>query len=300
MFRNDRTIKNHKPLGIEITQQLYYKKNRDWAIFKLILKNCSSTNLHDLFLGVKLDADVPNNENKPTHDDDMIGKVENLLYLYDSNQTEKNSNIIGLLPLRDNSTFNFNWWDIEQDPTSDLERNQLVQSNKQELPDNTSDYRIMIAQGPFKLKAQQEFDLVYALIESKGLDKAFKAKQEAAEYFQANLAPGLKKLQHYYEPDAAEKTILAEYKLYQNFPNPFNPETTIRYSIREDSYVEINIFNIKGELINKLVDSQQKAGSHNIIWNGCDKKGKRVSSGIYYYQVKAGSFETTKKMVLFQ
>jgi len=89
-------------------------------------------------------------------------------------------------------------------------------------------------------------------------------------------------------------------KLNQNYPNPFNPTTTINYSLKEKSRVSINIYNIKGQKVKQLVSDQLSAGQHSVVWNGKDESGKSVSSGIYFYKLKAGNFEKTKKMILMK
>ena len=91
-----------------------------------------------------------------------------------------------------------------------------------------------------------------------------------------------------------------DYDLFQNYPNPFNPATTISYSLPENDYVEIKIYNIKGEMITTLLNQPQKAGNHQVVWNGCDESGNRVSNGVYYYQIKTDRFTMTKKMVLLR
>ena len=84
-----------------------------------------------------------------------------------------------------------------------------------------------------------------------------------------------------------------------NFPNPFNPTTTIAFSIQNDSNVEISVFNIKGQKIKTLVNSSFTKGSHSIIWNGDNNLGKPVSSGVYMYKlVVDGDTEAVKKCIL--
>lgn len=86
-----------------------------------------------------------------------------------------------------------------------------------------------------------------------------------------------------------------------NYPNPFNPSTTIEFSIQNDSNIDISIFNIKGQRINNLAQCEFKKGFHSIIWNGDDDSGKSVSSGIYYYKLKInGKAEVVKKCLLLK
>ncbi|MGH7599285.1 MAG: LamG-like jellyroll fold domain-containing protein, partial [bacterium] len=92
----------------------------------------------------------------------------------------------------------------------------------------------------------------------------------------------------------------ATYALAQNYPNPFNPETEIRFQLPQASHVVMKIFNILGEEIRTLVDEQREAGYHGVRWDGRDKNGNPVASGVYLYQLQAGSFSEMKKMSLLR
>lgn len=90
------------------------------------------------------------------------------------------------------------------------------------------------------------------------------------------------------------------YSLYQNYPNPFNPNTTIDYSLPNESDVTITIYDMLGKKINQLISQKQPSGKHSIQWNRKDIDGNPVSAGIYLYQIQAGDFVQTKKMVLMK
>ena len=86
-----------------------------------------------------------------------------------------------------------------------------------------------------------------------------------------------------------------------NYPNPFNPSTTIKFSIQNDSYIELVIYNIKGQKIKNLANNEFSRGNHSIIWNGDDEFGKPISSGIYYYKLNInGKSEVIKKCLLLK
>ena len=93
---------------------------------------------------------------------------------------------------------------------------------------------------------------------------------------------------------------ILNYKL-KNYPNPFNPITTISYDLPANiANPVIEIFNIKGEKVKTLVNEVLPVGEHSAVWNGRDSNGKRVSSGIYFYKLKAGDFQKVKKMMLLK
>ena len=90
-------------------------------------------------------------------------------------------------------------------------------------------------------------------------------------------------------------------KLYGNYPNPFNPETTFRFSVAQTlSFMTLDIYNIKGQKVKTLVSEFKDVGFHSVIWNGKDSNDKPVSSGIYFYKLKTDNFEKTKKMILMK
>jgi len=96
--------------------------------------------------------------------------------------------------------------------------------------------------------------------------------------------------------DITTTTITSQ--LLGNFPNPFNPSTTIRYSIAEVGNVKISVYNIKGQLVRSLVNDPKETGHHTVIWNGDDNVAKKVSSGIYFYKMETKSGSDVKKMLL--
>lgn len=94
-----------------------------------------------------------------------------------------------------------------------------------------------------------------------------------------------------------EKMIPQSFSLHQNFPNPFNPLTTIKYEIPERSAVTILVYNILGKVIKQLENSVLEAGLYDTRWDGTDEMGKIVSAGVYVYRIQAGSYTQTKKMI---
>jgi flagellar hook assembly protein FlgD len=84
-----------------------------------------------------------------------------------------------------------------------------------------------------------------------------------------------------------------------NYPNPFNPETTISFAkLDGNNRTEIAIYNLKGQKIKTLLNEVLPAGRHSVLWNGTDESGKKVASGVYFYKMKSGSFNSTRKMIL--
>ena len=94
--------------------------------------------------------------------------------------------------------------------------------------------------------------------------------------------------------------IPATFTLHQNFPNPFNPITTLRYDLPPDELVTLSIYDMLGKEVTQLVNTSQRAGFKSVQWNTTDSMGKPVSAGVYLYQIQAGEVVQTKKMVLLK
>jgi hypothetical protein len=97
-----------------------------------------------------------------------------------------------------------------------------------------------------------------------------------------------------------ELESVMRYTVYPNYPNPFNPITTLRYDLPEDANVNITIYDMMGRIVNNLVSRQQNAGYKSIQWNATNNEGQPVSAGLYLYTIQAGKFRQTKKMVLLK
>ncbi len=95
------------------------------------------------------------------------------------------------------------------------------------------------------------------------------------------------------------QTII-NFKLFQNYPNPFNPSTVINYQVSKPVFVRIEIYDINGKLIKTIVNRKHVSGKYKTIWNGKNKQGHNVASGVYFYRFKAGDMVLNKKMLLLR
>jgi hypothetical protein len=91
-----------------------------------------------------------------------------------------------------------------------------------------------------------------------------------------------------------------EYRLYDNYPNPFNPETTIEYTLAKSGNVSLIVYNLMGQKVFTLQEGFQRIGKYSVKWNGLDNSGKPVTSGIYVYQLEAGGIIKSAKMILLK
>lgn len=96
------------------------------------------------------------------------------------------------------------------------------------------------------------------------------------------------------------ESIPTEYALLGNYPNPFNPETTIEYQLPRAGQVKVMIYNLAGQLVRTLIDAQQAAGRFRLNWDSKDELGNQVASGVYLYQLQAGNFQAAQRMILMR
>jgi len=95
-------------------------------------------------------------------------------------------------------------------------------------------------------------------------------------------------------------TLPYEYRLYDNYPNPFNPTTVLKYELASRSQVEVIVYNVLGEEVRRLVNDTKSAGSYEVTWDGLDHSGHSVSSGLYLYRLTTPEFTATQKMTLLR
>ncbi len=94
--------------------------------------------------------------------------------------------------------------------------------------------------------------------------------------------------------------VVNKYFLKPNYPNPFNPSTTIGYGLLKPGNVKVTIYDILGVKVKELVNEKQAPGYHQVIWDGKNSNNEMVSTGVYYYRLVAGTFTQQKKMILLK
>jgi hypothetical protein len=102
------------------------------------------------------------------------------------------------------------------------------------------------------------------------------------------------------ESDKEKSFLPKKFALHQNFPNPFNPITTLRYDLPEDSFVKITVYDILGNVVNNILNQKEESGYKLVQWNAINNQGQPVSAGLYLYSIEAGEFRKTKKMILLK
>jgi len=115
---------------------------------------------------------------------------------------------------------------------------------------------------------------------------------------QMNPTPGASNTEELFTMNS--NVIPNSFRLFPAYPNPFNPGTTISYDLPEQSFVDITIYDMMGRQIRTIVNEEQDPGYKSVFWNAKDDYGRAVSAGLYIFQVQAGDFIQTKKMILLK
>jgi hypothetical protein len=89
-------------------------------------------------------------------------------------------------------------------------------------------------------------------------------------------------------------------RIQTNYPNPFNPSTTIAYSLPAGGEIRLSVYNVKGQMIRELVNEERPQGQHTVVWDGTDKKAGQVCSGIYFVRLESGNKNHIHKMVMMK
>ncbi|HNQ43799.1 MAG TPA: T9SS type A sorting domain-containing protein, partial [Candidatus Cloacimonadota bacterium] len=89
-------------------------------------------------------------------------------------------------------------------------------------------------------------------------------------------------------------------RLNGNYPNPFNPSTNISFSLATPGKVRLSIYNLRGQLVRRLLDKELGSGNHSLIWDGHDESRRAVASGIYLYRLETAKYQETKRMIMMK
>jgi len=176
-------------------------------------------------------------------------------------------------------------WGI-YDGFTDTEKWEAISGGLTKTQAGAGDVSYVVAGGPFTINPNDTLNVAFAVLAGNNLS-----------HLQSNLNYAKQKWNQIITNVKDENRVVYEYQLYQNYPNPFNPTTKIKYSLKETNHVEIKIYDIVGREITTLVDEIKNAG---VYETELDIRKFDLSSGVYFYQMKAGEFTSIRKMVLIK
>ncbi|MFZ5980003.1 MAG: T9SS type A sorting domain-containing protein, partial [Candidatus Zixiibacteriota bacterium] len=170
------------------------------------------------------------------------------------------------------------------------EQYSLIADNNNAVDSLTQgDMLFMVTSGAYDLVARDSVEIAFAIVVGNSLDELYHSAVIAKQKFDIITAVEIE-----------ESTRPTSFILHQNFPNPFNPTTTISFSLPTADDVNLEIFNLLGQKVTTLQSGRLPAGEHAYDWNATDDSGQNVATGVYFYRLKTSSFTQTRKMMLLK
>ncbi|NWF49197.1 MAG: VCBS repeat-containing protein [Ignavibacteriaceae bacterium] len=304
------------PLGIEVRQRsLEYndakKKNAVIMIWEII--NISSEVIEDAYTGFFIDVDIGDAY------EDRGSIVNDIGIIWDNDFSEMNfslkPSIVGFAFLEtfSNSPINFSTTLPWQDPRTDSGKyNIMAGINIYESLDQ-GDYRIYISTPIDNLLPGDSRVIAGALLFGASAASGNSITVDPVTFrpnpndpMLADIQSTRIKVQQFYDQklkgmtlpkknEIVQNNLPEKFELYQNYPNPFNPTTSIQYAISSRQFVSLKVYDILGNEIDILANEEKPAGTYELNWNA-----RQFPAGVYFYQLKAGSFVQTKKMILLR
>lgn len=280
------------PLGVSILQKTYADtstSNQGFVIFNYQIANPTPNSISNLYVGLFFDWDI------------VVGTGVNNWARYDAvrqmgyvqNAATNPTKLAGTCLLSSNASISYrsinNTTEL-YDGFTDLEKWNFLSGGIQTQSLDNMDISTLLAEGPFILPAGSMISVTFAMVGGNSLAELQTNADQAKNFWEGAWA-GV-------EPE--NKIFLPQFLLEQNFPNPFNPTTLIRWQLAKASEVQLKIFNLLGQEVRTLVNEKQEGGSHSVIWDGRDDAGNLVASGIYVYRFQAGDFIKAKKLLFMK
>ena len=311
------------PLNLEIAQRsLAYtdQKNDDYVIMQYVVKNTNPHPVNNIYAGLFFDWDI----SLGSADDDQIGmdSILGIFYQFDP-QTQI---YLSLYPLNHDNFYSYQldnslWL---YDGFSKPEKYQFLSGQMSKSVSQTlsvsegKDWSQLVSIGPFDLAPQESVVVAFAIVGGTGLDE-LETNLSSARAKYESLCTGI-------DDDNDTRDLPSRFYLSQNYPNPFNPVTTIAFEIKpenpatslsaplekpSESYqtqtgqisavpTSLKIYNIRGQLVKTLVESNLPAGKYELSWDGTGQNGEKVASGVYLYNLQTPQSQTSRKMILLK
>ncbi len=283
-------VLSNTPMNLRITQESFAMSaapNDNFILLRYTIQNSGQSTLANFHFGLFFDWDLGTPQevfqNQASYD-----AVRRMGIVSHSNT------FVGAMSL---GTANIHYRAInnltinDSNGFTDAEKWQALSSGLSATFAGPADVSHVIANGPFSIPPSQSITLDYALLAANSLVE-LQSTATAAQVFWSQLITDVE--------DPGAPGIPTKFALLQNYPNPFNPTTEIRYDLAQAAEVELTVYNLLGQKIRTLVKARQAAGFHSVQWDGANAAGEIVASGVYLYQLRAGGFVQTHKMLFIK
>lgn len=282
-------------LNIRVHQKtlaFYDKPDDDYILLAYRVENISAQTLQGLYFGLFMDWDVGDNGDNASSNQPGFDAGFSLGYIYDVS-----TSLYGGLQVVSEggaTAYKSIYHPTEMyDGYTDGEKWEHLSLGIRPISRTIlNDYSHVLGVGPLDLAPGDTTLVGFAALGGLGLDDLL-----------ANAAAAREKWRVLFETTEVEEdndiSDRMNFYLDRNYPNPFNPETTIRYCLAEKTHVTLSVYDMTGREVARLVDGEQETGYHQVQWSGKTNKGI-APSGVYLYRIRAGSFQDVRKMILIR
>lgn len=266
------------PFGLTMHQYTYSNAVDNYVIFKYTIQNYSGETIQDIVAGIFADWDIADAEkNLGGYDVDR-----SLAFQYEAGENISDSTYYGVVALTQMAGARVTTLREFSNSNSIYER---MSTFYDEPIDSLGDYRTYIGSGPFDLENDGETTVAFAIIAGNDLTDLQNNADLAIKGWNSGIL---------FVED--EDTFLpTDFHLSQNYPNPFNPTTSIQFSTPTPTHVSLKVYNVLGEEVLTLINEKKPAGTFEIYFYAT-----KLSSGVYFYTLRAGAFIETKKCLLIK
>jgi len=304
-FSDSAVFDGHQPLDLQVRQRIYGFSNTRFAIiiFDISLDEGAEA-LSEVYAGLWVDVDATDSQNQLTSTDDKIGFAlkGQAPFIVDGTLPEEQAPLLGAMVLGTDTPI-ISWLQDSDFPKSDPEQYAYLKGDGASSDmDAAGDYRFLLSSGPFALQSSESVQFAVTVVQAPQLSDFEDNLEDAQEFFAQELGSSAvaQKSSTLTVQMAGADFLPESFRLYQNFPNPFNPETRIQFDLAQAAHVELRVFNALGQLARTLVDADYAVGSFSLTWNGRDDGGRPLPSGIYFLRLRAGDFVAQRKLLLLK
>ncbi len=253
--------------------------DENFLIFRYTLINNSNSNISGLYFGFVTDFDL-----SAAGDQLGMDTKDNLLY-----QTG-GPNAIGILPLCDYNGYLSVVNDTDKSGFTAQQKYNFISLPGNNINDSLAgDYMTVVSFGPYYIPPYSSKDIALALIAGENIEALQLSTKRVFDRFNSSTAV-----------DDDILILPGQFELFQNYPNPFNPSTKISFNLDRAAFVKLTVHNILGREITTLSEGFMSPGHYDFEWDGTDKFGKGVASGVYFYKLQNDVTSQTKKMLLLK
>ena len=290
-------------IGVRLKQNTFAWRdapNNDFVIIEYTVFNPYPATIKNFYIGLYADWDIP--DSLPSRNAVGYNETLKLGYMYNPQETSFGYGGLALVSSQNVSGHRAisNWRYIHNGYSDNLAFGFMSGGFSLAASDSLDDWSEILATGPHAIAPGDSLIVAWAILVGDDLADLTANAQAAASKYSSTLALAANDLNRSTETPAR---LPRAFELKQNNPNPFNPSTTITYSLpggEKALPVRLTVFDLRGRTVAALVNAVQPRGIYSVTWDGTDSRGMKVPSGVYFYRLEAGDFKAVRKMVIIK